>query len=54
MHDFLAQTIAELKALGIHCLINGPEVWLVLIGLCIFCMGFVCGMFIANLLANRR
>lgn len=51
MHDFLAQTVAELRALGLFCLIHGPEAWLALVGVCIFAEGFLCGLFLAELLA---
>lgn len=51
MHDFLAQMVAELRALGLWCLIHGPEAWLALVGVCLFDAGFVCGMFVAALLA---
>lgn len=55
MHDFLAQAVAELRAMGLCCLIHGPEAWLALVALCIFAGGFVCGMFVAALLgANGR
>ena len=51
MHDILAQAVAELRALGIYCLAHGPEAWLALVGVCLFAAGFVCGMFVAALLA---
>lgn len=51
MHDFLAQTVAELRALGLFCLIHGPEAWLALEAPCVFTGGFVCGMFVTALLA---
>lgn len=51
MHNFLAQMVAELRALGLWCLIHGPEAWLALVALCIFTGGFVCGLFLAALLA---
>lgn len=55
MHDFLAQAVAELRALGLWCLVHGPEAWLALVGVCIFAGGFLCGLFLAALLsANGR
>ena len=55
MQEVLAQTVAELRALGLWCLIHGPEAWLALVALCVFAGGFVCGMFVAALLgANGR
>lgn len=51
MQEVLAQTVAELRALGLFCLIHGPEAWLALVGVCLFAAGFVCGMFVAALLA---
>jgi uncharacterized SAM-binding protein YcdF (DUF218 family) len=50
MHDFLAQMVAELRALGIFCLIHGPEAWLALVALCIFGIGVISGLFLAALL----
>ena len=55
MEDILAQTVAELRALGLWCLVHGPEAWLTLVALCIFAGGFLCGMFVTALLsANGR
>ena len=54
MHDILAQAVAELRALGLFCLVHGPEAWLALVGLCIFAAGFLCGMFVAALLGANR
>lgn len=51
MHDILAQAVAELRALGIYCLAHGPEAWLALVGVSIYAVGFLCGMFVAALLA---
>ena len=55
MADFFAQVIAEFRALGMWCVIHGPEVWL---GLCIWCVisiAVVIGMWIAALFcANGR
>ena len=54
MQEVLAQMVAELRALGLWCLIHGPEAWLALVALCIFAGGFVCGMFVAALLGANR
>lgn len=54
MQDVLAQAVAELRALGLWCLIHGPEAWLALVALCIFAGGFLCGMFLAALLGANR
>lgn len=54
MQDVLAQTVAELRALGLWCLIHGPEAWLALVAVCLFAAGFVCGMFVAALLGANR
>ena len=54
MQEVLAQTVAELRALGLWCLIHGPEAWLALVAVCIFAGGFICGMFVAALLAANR
>ena len=54
MQEVLAQTVAELRALGLWCLIHGPEAWLALVAVCIFAGGFVCGMFVAALLGANR
>ena len=34
MADFFAQVVAEFRALGMWCVIHGPEVWLGVVGLC--------------------
>lgn len=59
MADFWACTLAEIKALGMQCIIHGPEVWLMIaqiaIGLVIFNAGILAGMYIAALMrANGR
>lgn len=51
MQDVLAQIVAELQAMGLFCLVHGPEAWLALVGVCIFAAGFLCGLFLAALLA---
>ncbi len=55
MQEVLAQTVAELRALGLWCLIHGPEAWLALVALCIYGIGVISGLFLAALLgANGR
>lgn len=54
MHDFLAQMVAELQALGLFCLIHGPEAWLALVGGCIYGIGVISGLFLAALLGANR
>lgn len=55
MADFIAQTIAEFKALGIWCVIHGPEFWLGLGALCALSAAILLGMWLAALLsANGR
>ena len=55
MSSFVAQVVAELQAMGLFCLVHGPEAWLALVGVCIFGAGFLCGLFLAALLsANGR
>ena len=55
MTNFWACVIAEFRALGMWCVIHGPEVWL---GLCIWCavsIAILLGMWLAALLmANGR
>lgn len=55
MQEVLVQTVAELRALGLWCLIHGPEAWLALVALCIYGIGVISGLFLAALLgANGR
>lgn len=50
-----AQILAEFRALGAWCVIHGPEIWLALSAIAIFCAGVILGMWISALLgANRR
>lgn len=51
MADFFAQVIAEFKALGLWCVIHGPEAWLALVVLCGVSVLIVAGMFLGALLA---
>lgn len=55
MADFVAQVIAEFKALGMWCVIHGPEIWIAVIAVCVLSFAIVLGMWLAALLtANRR
>ena len=55
MADFFAQVVAEFRALGMWCVIHGPEIWLAVIALCVLSFAIVLGMWLAALLAaNRR
>ena len=55
MADFIAQMIAEIRALGWRCFGFGPEAWLAITAVCIFSAGVIIGMFLAALLgANGR
>lgn len=51
MNGITAQMIAEIKALGWHCLVFGPEAWLAIVAVCIFSAGLIVGMMLAALLA---
>ena len=54
MQEVLVQTVAELRALGLWCLIHGPEAWLALVALCIYGIGVISGLFLAALLGANR
>lgn len=54
MSDFWACAAAELRALGLFCLIHGPEAWLALVALCIYGIGVISGLFLAALLGANR
>ena len=54
MQEVLAQTVAELRALGLWCLIHGPEAWLALVALCVYGIGVISGLFLAALLGANR
>lgn len=55
MTDFFAQVIDEFKALGMWCVIHGPEIWLAIAAVCILSFVLVLGMWLAALLgANGR
>ena len=55
MADFYAQVIAELRALGMWCVIHGPEIWLGLVAWCVLSIAVLIGMWLGALLgANGR
>ena len=55
MSDFWSCTVAEIKALGMWCVIHGPEIWIAVIAVCILSVVLVLGMWLAALLsANGR
>ena len=55
MRTITAQIIAEIRALGLRCIVFGPEAWLAITAVCIFSAGIVVGMWLAALLsANGR
>ena len=55
MADFWACVIAEFKALGIWCVIHGPEIWLGVVVWCVLSICILLGMWLGALLtANRK
>lgn len=55
MRTITEQIIDEIKALGLRCIVFGPEAWLAITAVCIFSAGIVVGMWVAALLsANGR
>ena len=55
MRTIPEQIIDEIKALGLRCIVFGPEAWLAITAVCIFSAGIVVGMWVAALLsANGR
>ena len=55
MSDFWACAVAEIKALGLWCLVHGPEIWLGLVAWCVLSIAVVIGMWLGALLgANGR
>ena len=54
MADFFAQVIAEFKALGMWCMIHGPEIWLGLVVWCVFSIAVVIGMWLGALLGANK
>ena len=54
MADFFAQVVAEFKALGMWCVIHGPEIWLGLVIWCALSIAVVLGMWLGALLGANR
>lgn len=55
MADFWACVIAEFRALGLWCVIHGPEIWLALAAFCVISIAVVLGMWLGALLgANGK
>lgn len=54
MSDFWSCTLAEIKALGLWCVLHGPEIWLCVAALCVASAVFVLGMWTAALLSANR
>ncbi len=55
MNYFWAQVVAELRALGIFCLVHGPEAWLGVVAVCIYAAGVFFGLLLAVIIfANGR
>lgn len=55
MSDFWACVAAEIKALGMWCVVHGPEIWIAVIAVCVLSFAIVLGMWLAALLsANGR
>ena len=55
MSDFWACAVAEIKALGMWCVVHGPEIWLGLAAWCVISIAVVLGMWLGALLgANGR
>lgn len=54
MVDFWACTLAEIKALGLWCVVHGPEIWLGLLVWCVLSIAVVLGMWLGALLSANR
>lgn len=54
MADFFAQVIAEFRALGMWCVIHGPEIWIAVIAICVLSVVLVLGMWLAALLSANK
>lgn len=54
MSDFWACVIAEYRALGMWCVIHGPEIWLGLVIWCVISIAVVIGMWLGALLSANR
>ena len=54
MSDFWSCAVAEIKALGVWCVVHGPEIWIAVIALCVLSFVLVLGMWLAALLTANR
>ena len=54
MGTITAQIIAEIKALGLWCVVHGPEIWLGLAAWCVISIAVVLGMWLGALLSANR
>ena len=54
MRTITEQIIDEISALGLRCVVFGPEAWLAITAVCIFSAGIVVGMWLAALLSANR
>ena len=54
MGTITAQIIAEIKALGLWCVVHGPEIWLGLAAWCVLSIAVVLGMWLGALLSANR
>ena len=48
------QVVAEIKALGLWCVVHGPEIWLAVSAICILSIGVILGFWLAALLTAGR
>lgn len=54
MSDFWACVIAEFRALGMWCMIHGPEIWLGIVAWCAISIVVVIGMWLGALLGANK
>ena len=54
MSDFWACAVAEIKALGLWCVVHGPEIWLGLAAWCVLSIAVVIGMWLGALLGANK
>ena len=54
MSDFWSCAVAEIKALGLWCVVHGPEIWLGLAAWCVISIAVVLGMWLGALLSANK
>ena len=54
MSEITAQMIAEFRALGLWCIIHGPEIWFGLAAWCVISGAVLIGMWLAALLSANK